>query len=161
MRRASSSAHFGGMSASRSPCQYTMGVVIAASVKPHGRTQARYSSAMPKSDPPTNLVAQPLIKGNGPVVTAGQKINVQYTGALWRDGKVFDSSWKRGESITFPIGTGGVIAGWDEGLVGQTVGSQVLLVVPPDKGYGADGQPAAGIKGTDTMVFVVDILGAA
>jgi peptidylprolyl isomerase len=116
---------------------------------------------MPKSDPPTNLVAQPLIKGNGPVVTAGQKINVQYTGALWRDGKVFDSSWKRGESITFPIGTGDVIAGWDEGLVGQTVGSQVLLVVPPDKGYGADGQPQAGIKGTDTMVFVVDILGAA
>ena len=116
---------------------------------------------MPKSDPPTNLVAQPLIKGNGPVVTAGQKINVQYTGALWRDGKVFDSSWKRGESITFPIGTGDVIAGWDEGLVGQTVGSEVLLVVPPDKGYGADGQPQAGIKGTDTMVFVVDILGAA
>ena len=116
---------------------------------------------MPKSDPPTNLVAQPLIKGNGPVVTAGQKINVQYTGALWRDGKVFDSSWKRGESITFPIGTGDVIAGWDEGLVGQTVGSQVLLVVPPDKGYGADGQPQAGIKGTDTMVFVVDVLGAA
>jgi peptidylprolyl isomerase len=116
---------------------------------------------MPKSDPPTNLVAQPLIKGNGPVVTAGQKINVQYTGAVWRDGKVFDSSWKRGESITFPIGTGDVIAGWDEGLVGQTVGSQVLLVVPPDKGYGADGRPQGGIKGTDTMVFVVDILGAA
>ena len=116
---------------------------------------------MPKSDPPTGLVAQPLIKGKGPVVAAGQKINVQYTGALWRDGKVFDSSWQRGKSITFPIGTGSVIAGWDEGLVGQTVGSQVLLVVPPDKGYGADGQPQAGIKGTDTMVFVVDILGAA
>ena len=116
---------------------------------------------MPKSDPPAGLVAQTLIKGKGPVVTAGQKINVQYTGAIWRDGKVFDSSWKRGESITFPIGTGDVVAGWDEGLVGQTVGSQVLLVVPPDKGYGANGQPAAGIKGTDTMVFVVDILGAA
>jgi peptidylprolyl isomerase len=116
---------------------------------------------MPKSDPPTGLVAQPLIKGTGPVVTAGQKINVQYTGALWRNGKVFDSSWKRGESITFPIGTGDVVAGWDEGLVGQTVGSQVLLVVPPDKGYGPNGQPQAGINGTDTMVFVVDILGAA
>ena len=53
-----------------------------------------------------------------------------------------------------------MIAGWDEGLVGQTVGSQVLLVVPPDKGYGKDGQPSAGIKGTDTLVFVVDILDA-
>ena len=58
------------------------------------------------------------------------------------------------------IGKGSVIAGWDEGLVGQTVGSQVLLVVPPDKGYGAAGNTDAGIKGTDTLVFVVDILDA-
>ena len=57
------------------------------------------------------------------------------------------------------IGKGQVIPGWDEGLVGQTVGSQVLLVVPPDKGYGA-GSASAGIKGTDTLVFVVDILDA-
>ena len=115
---------------------------------------------MPKGDPPTGLVAQPLIKGKGREVLAGQKINVHYTGALWRNGKVFDSSWKSGKSFNLPIGTGQVIAGWDEGLVGQTVGSQVLLVVPPDKGYGAGGQPSAGIKGTDTLVFVVDILGA-
>ena len=53
-----------------------------------------------------------------------------------------------------------MIPAWDEGLVGQTVGSQVLLVVPPDKGYGADGNPDIGVKGTDTMVFVVDILDA-
>jgi peptidylprolyl isomerase len=116
---------------------------------------------MPKGDPPTGLVVQPLIKGDGPTVTAGQTISVHYTGAVWRDGKVFDSSWKRGKSMNVAIGTGQVIAGWDEGLVGQTVGSQVMLVVPPDKGYGDQGQPAAGIKGTDTMVFVVDILGAA
>jgi peptidylprolyl isomerase len=116
---------------------------------------------IPKNDPPTGLVVQPLIKGEGPAVTAGQTISVQYVGALWRTGKVFDSSWQRGQSMNVPIATGQVIEGWDEGLVGQTVGSQVLLVVPPDKGYGASGQPAAGIKGTDTMVFVVDILGAA
>jgi peptidylprolyl isomerase len=116
---------------------------------------------MPKGDPPSGLVVQPLIKGSGPVVKAGQTISVQYTGALWRNGKVFDSSWKRGEAISVPIGAGQVVDGWDEGLVGQTVGSQVLLVVPPDKGYGAGGQPAAGIQGTDTMVFVVDILGTA
>jgi len=116
---------------------------------------------MPKSDPPAELVAQPLIKGAGPVVTPGQTINVKYTGAVWRNGKVFDSSWTRKESMNVPIAAGQVIQGWDEGLVGQTVGSQVLLVVPPDKGYGDSGQPQAGIKGTDTMVFVVDILGAA
>ena len=50
--------------------------------------------------------------------------------------------------------------GWDEGLVGQTVGSQVLLVVPPDKGYGTTGSSDGAIKGTDTLVFVVDILDA-
>ncbi len=83
-----------------------------------------------------------------------------FSGAIWRSGKVFDSSWARSGSAQFPIGAGQVIAGWDEGLVGQTVGSQVLLVIPPAKGYGTAGSPSAGISGTDTLVFVVDILGA-
>jgi FKBP-type peptidyl-prolyl cis-trans isomerase len=109
---------------------------------------------------PTTLVAQPLIKGSGPAVQAGQTITVQYTGVIWDTGKQFDSSWDRGQTTDFAIGKGQVIAGWDEGLVGQTVGSQVLLVVPPDKGYGSQGQSSAGIKGTDTLVFVVDILDA-
>lgn len=116
---------------------------------------------MPKGDAPSQLVVQPLIEGDGPVVEAGQTVDVHYTGAIWDGGRVFDSSWKRGKSTQFPIGTGGVITGWDEGLVGQTVGSQVLLVIPPDKGYGTGGNASAGIKGTDTLVFVVDILGAA
>ena len=109
---------------------------------------------------PTSLVVQPLIKGTGPVVTAGQTISVHYTGVIYDGGKQFDSSWDRGQPADFVIGKGQVIPGWDEGLVGQTVGSQVLLVVPPDKGYGAQGQSSAGIKGTDTLVFVVDILDA-
>jgi len=109
---------------------------------------------------PTNLVVQPLITGGGPVVGSGQTVSVHYTGVIWDTGKKFDSSWDRGSPFETVIGTGSVIAGWDEGLVGQTVGSQVLLVVPPDKGYGASGQSSAGIKGTDTLVFVVDILGA-
>jgi peptidylprolyl isomerase len=109
---------------------------------------------------PTSLVVQPLIKGTGPVVQAGQTITVHYTGVIWDTGKQFDSSWDRKQTADFVIGQGSVIAGWDEGLVGQTVGSQVLLIVPPDKGYGASGQASAGIKGTDTLVFVVDILDA-
>jgi peptidylprolyl isomerase len=116
---------------------------------------------IPKADAPTALVVQPLITGTGPVVEAGQNLTVHYTGVIWDSGKKFDSSWARGAPTDFAIGTGNVIAGWDEGLVGQTVGSQVLLVVPPDKGYGAEGNPNAGIKGTDTIVFVVDILDAA
>ncbi len=105
-------------------------------------------------------MSQVLIKGTGPVVAAGQTITVHYTGVIWASGKQFDSSWDRGQPIDFQIGVGKVIAGWDEGLVGQTVGSQVLLVIPPDKGYGSAGQSSAGISGTDTLVFVVDILDA-
>ena len=113
------------------------------------------------SDPaPAQLVVQPLIKGTGAAVTAGQTITAHYTGLIYRTGKQFDSSWDRGAPADFAIGTGKVIPGWDAGLVGQTVGSQVLLVVPPDQGYGASGNSQAGISGTDTLVFVVDILDA-
>jgi peptidylprolyl isomerase len=117
--------------------------------------------SVPKQKAPADLVVQPLIKGEGPEVTSGQTVTVHYTGVVWNSGKQFDSSWDRGQPAQFAIGTGNVIAGWDTGLVGQTVGSQVLLVVPPDQGYGKDGNPQAGIKGTDTLVFVVDLLGAA
>lgn len=110
---------------------------------------------MPKTTPPTTLVNQPLVTGKGDKVAKGQTIKVAYTGALWRDGKVFDSN-----ATGYPtaIGVGAVVPGWDKAIVGQTVGSRLLLVVPPADGYGAQGQ--GEIKGTDTMVFVVDILGA-
>lgn len=110
---------------------------------------------MPKSAPPTALVTQPLVTGTGDKVEKGQTIKVAYTGALWRNGQVFDSN-----ATGYPtaIGVGAVVPGWDKSLVGQTVGSRLLLVVPPAEGYGAQGQ--GEIKGTDTMVFVVDILGA-
>ena len=79
---------------------------------------------------------------------------------LWRDGSVFDSSWKRGAEADFPIGTGQVIPAWDKVLVGKKVGSRVLLVVPPADGYGSTGSQDGSIKATDTLVFVVDILDA-
>ncbi len=99
---------------------------------------------------PDGLVTQPLIKGDGDVVEASNTIVADYTG--WKlDGEVFDSSWERGEPSTFPLG--GVIEGWTEGLSGQTVGSQVLLVIPPELAYGDDGDLAG-----ETLIFVVDIL---
>jgi peptidylprolyl isomerase len=116
---------------------------------------------LPKGKAPTALEVQPLIAGSGAKVLKGETITVHYTGVIWPGGKVFDSSWANGSPASFAIGTGKVIAGWDEGLVGQKVGSQVLLVIPPDKGYGVHGKPEASIKGTDTLVFVVDILDAA
>jgi peptidylprolyl isomerase len=115
---------------------------------------------IPSGNPPKTLQVDPLIKGTGPVVKSGQEILVQYTGVIWRTGKVFDSSWSRNEPYTTPIGVGQVIKGWDTGLVGQKVGSRVLLIVPPADGYGSAGQSSAGIKGTDTLVFVVDIIAA-
>jgi len=112
------------------------------------------------TSPPKTLQVKPLIKGNGAVVKKGQDLAVQYTGVIWRTGKVFDSSYSRKTPLTTVIGEGQVIKGWDTGLVGQTVGSRVLLVIPPADGYGSAGASQAGIKGTDTLVFVVDILAA-
>ena len=108
--------------------------------------------------PPTDLVVQPLIRGKGQQVAAGQVITVQYVGVKWSDGTVFDSTWEAGKlPASFPIGVGSVVPGWDSGLVEQTVGSQVLLVVPPDLAYrGTDHELAE-----ETLVFVVDILAAA
>jgi len=117
---------------------------------------------MPKGNPPKNLTTQILIKGTGPAVAQGDTVVVQYVGAIWRDGSVFDSSWKRSQPFGFTIGASPsqVIMGWDKGLANQTVGSRVMLVIPPADGYGKTGSPQAHIKGTDTLVFVVDILGA-
>ena len=65
-------------------------------------------------------------------------------------------------TVRFAVGAtpSQLIPGWDKGLVGQHIGSRVLLVIPPADGYGKTGNPQAGIKGTDTLVFVVDVLGA-
>jgi FKBP-type peptidyl-prolyl cis-trans isomerase len=113
-----------------------------------------------KTTAPKALQVKTLIKGKGAVVKKGQDLAVQYTGVIWRTGAVFDSSWARSTPLTTVIGEGQVIKGWDTGLVGQTVGSRVLLVIPPADGYGSAGASQAGIKGTDTLVFVVDILAA-
>lgn len=110
---------------------------------------------------PTKTIVQPLVEGTGAEVKEGQTVRVAYTGALWKDGSVFDSSASRPEQpyFDFPIAQGQVIKGWDNGLVGQKVGSRVLLVIPPADGYGTAGSPPK-ISGTDTLVFVVDILAA-
>ena len=117
---------------------------------------------VPKGKPPASLVAKTLLDGTGPAVHAGQTVVVQYTGVIWRTGKVFDSSWSRGQPFGFTIDTSPaqVIPGWNTGLTGKTVGSRVMLVIPPKDGYGSQGSSQAGIKGTDTLVFVVDVLGA-
>jgi FKBP-type peptidyl-prolyl cis-trans isomerase len=118
---------------------------------------------IPSSAAPGSLVVKTLIKGSGPPVAKGQEVVTQYVGVNWRTKTVFDSSWTRGAPFGFQIGASPaqIIAGWDKGLVGVPVGSRILLVIPPKDGYGSAGQAQAGIKGTDTLVFVVDVLDAA
>jgi peptidylprolyl isomerase len=110
--------------------------------------------------PSKNLLDTTVIKGDGPVVEKGQTIAVDYLGQVYDAKKPFDESYSK-EPTSFPIGTGAVVEGWDQALVGQTVGSRVILSIPPALGYGEAGNEQAGIKGTDTLFFVVDILGAA
>ncbi len=117
---------------------------------------------IPANNPPSALVTKTLVKGSGPKVVKGQFVIAQYTGSIWRTKKVFDSSWTSGSPFGFVIGASPeqVIPGWDTGLAGQTVGSRVMLVIPPKDAYGSAGQSQAGITGKDTLVFVVDIIDA-
>lgn len=116
---------------------------------------------MPKGKAPAETQVETLIAGDGEKVAKGDTVYVSYTGALWKNGKVFDSSKEEGRR-PFPVtlGQGQVIKGWDEGLVGTRVGDRVLLVVPPKDGYGATGSQDGSITKDDTIVFVVDVLGA-
>ncbi|WP_421778042.1 FKBP-type peptidyl-prolyl cis-trans isomerase [Gardnerella sp. KA00747] len=114
--------------------------------------------------PDGKLVSQTLIEGTGKKVTAKSTVTAHYAG--WttdKDGKLhqFDSSWLRGMPADFSL-AGQVIQGWTKGLTGKKVGSQVLLVIPPNDGYGSeDKKDAKGnvtIPANSTLYFVVDIL---
>jgi peptidylprolyl isomerase len=111
----------------------------------------------PNANPSKTLQVKVLSEGTGPVVAKGELLIADYLGQIWR-GKVFDNSYDRKAPIATPIGLGQVIKGWDDGLVGKRVGSRVLLVIPPADGYGSAGSSGAGIKGTDTLAFVVDLI---
>lgn len=132
----------------------------APSLKLDGDKVTGFDFSTTKFEPGSKLLSTTLIKGDGPIVEKGQTINVNYLGQVWGGEAPFDESYSRGEPTSFPIGVGQVVKGWDEGLVGQPVGSRLILSIPPHKGYGKEGNESAGIKGTDTLVFVVDILAA-
>jgi peptidylprolyl isomerase len=108
--------------------------------------------------PPKTLKSDVLSEGNGPKVKKGDLLVADYLGQIYKTGKVFDNSYDRHIPAAFPIGTGSVIPGWDKTLVGVKAGSRVLLSIPPKQGYGTKGNPQAGIKGTDTLIFVVDVI---
>jgi peptidylprolyl isomerase len=107
---------------------------------------------------PKALVVRDLVRGTGPAAKAGQTVSVQYVGVLYKNGKQFDASWDRGQPFTFPLGTGMVIPGWDQGVVGMRVGGRRQLVIPPALAYKSVARP--GIPPNSTLVFDIDLLSA-
>ncbi|MBG6214110.1 MAG: FKBP-type peptidyl-prolyl cis-trans isomerase [Cryobacterium sp.] len=117
---------------------------------------------IPNGDAPTMLEVGVLKKGAGEKVTEGSTVTVNYSGILWKEKTVFDSSWANGSPVPLVAAVGsatqpGVIAGMSTALIGQTVGSQIVMVIPPSLGYG--GAASAAIPADSTLIFVVDILG--
>ncbi len=106
---------------------------------------------------PTKLIVQDVIVGTGAQAKSGDTVSVQYVGVLFSNGKEFDSSWKAGKAFDFELGSGGVIAGWDQGVEGMRVDGRRRLIIPADLAYGAAGSPPA-IPADAALVFDVDLL---
>jgi peptidylprolyl isomerase len=112
---------------------------------------------IPKGPAPKTLVVKDLIKGKGPVAGTSSSIVVNYVGALYKGGKVFDASWKRHQTLPAQLGPSGtVIPGWLHGVPGMHVGGRRELIIPPALGYGAAG--SGPIPPNSTLVFVIDLL---
>jgi peptidylprolyl isomerase len=109
---------------------------------------------IPESAPPTTLQVQPLIKGKGKKVGANDAITFNYLWVRWSDGKVLEETYG-GKSATAELS--GLLPGMVKGLTGQTVGSRMLLVIPPADGY-PDGNATPSLKPGETLVIVVDLL---
>jgi peptidylprolyl isomerase len=107
--------------------------------------------------PSKDLAVRTAIAGGGKTVAENDYIQANYLGQVWDTAKVFDNSYDRKTPLVIQLAQGGIIDGWRYGLVGKKVGSRVEMSVPPTWGYGTQGNAQAGIKGTDTLVFVVDI----
>lgn len=108
--------------------------------------------------PPTQLVTEDLVVGDGAEATQGDLLSMQYVGVRWSDGGEFDASWERGQPLEFELGAGRVIAGWEQGVEGMRVGGRRVITIPPELAYGDRG--AGTVIGPDeTLVFVVDLVG--
>jgi peptidylprolyl isomerase len=111
----------------------------------------------PDSPPPTDLEVTDLSAGSGAEAASGSTVVVHYVGVAHSTGEEFDASYNRGEPLSFRLGVGQVIAGWDQGVTGMKVGGRRKLVIPPHLGYGDRGAGGV-IKPGETLIFVVDLL---
>ena len=109
----------------------------------------------PTGSPPRKLVKEDIVRGKGPGAKPGDTVVVHYVGMNFSNGQEFDASWETGAPFPVQLGTGGVIAGWEKGLVGIKEGGRRKLTIPPELGYGAQGYPP-DIPPNETLVFVID-----
>ncbi|MFJ4004779.1 FKBP-type peptidyl-prolyl cis-trans isomerase [Streptomyces sp. NPDC090023] len=108
-------------------------------------------------EPSKDLAVKTVIAGSGRTVAENDFIKANYLGQIWSSGKVFDNSYDR-SPLVLQLAQGSIIDGWRYALTGKKIGSRVEIAVPPTWGYGPSGNEQAGIKGTDTLVFVIDLL---
>ena len=113
---------------------------------------------IPEGEPPADLLIEDEIVGDGDEATVGKRVIVHYAGVAWSTGREFDASWNRGDTFDFRLGAREVIEGWDQGVKGMKVGGRRRLTIPAHMGYGDRGAGGV-IKGGETLVFVVDLLG--
>jgi hypothetical protein len=113
--------------------------------------------APPSGPVPSRLVVKDLVTGHGDAAKPHDNVTVRYVGALYRQGRVFDSSWQRRRTFTTALSNGSVISGWVKGIVGERVGGRRELIIPPNLGYGGAGNPPKVPPGA-TLVFDVDLL---
>lgn len=116
-------------------------------------TDGRPTVTIPLADPPGMLLSATLLEGAGVSVGAGDEFLIQFQGVNWRTGEVFDETWGDAPRSLLEL-----LPGVDSAIVGRTVGSRLVVIVPPADGFGPAGSPSSGIAGTDTVVYVVDIL---
>ncbi|GER22094.1 peptidyl-prolyl cis-trans isomerase [Zafaria cholistanensis] len=112
----------------------------------------------PGDTPPSELVVEDLIVGDGAEAVPGSTVSTHYVGVAWSTGEEFDSSWGRGAPLDFRVGVGQVIQGWDQGLLGMKVGGRRRLEIPSHLAYGDRGAGAL-IGPGETLIFVVDLVG--
>jgi peptidylprolyl isomerase len=108
-------------------------------------------------EPSKQLAVKTLVAGSGKTIAENDFVVANYLGQVWSTAKVFDNSYDRKARLAIQLAQGQIIDGWRYALAGKKAGSRVEMAVPPTWGYGSQGNPQAGIKGTDTLVFVVDV----
>ncbi len=142
----------------RAFCVAIGAVVLLAAASPLHSAELNQETTMTTA---SGLQIIDTLEGTGAAPATGQTCVMHYTGWLYQNGAKgakFDSSLDRGQPFRFPIGTGRVIAGWDEGVASMKVGGKRTLIIPPELGYGARGAGGV-IPPNATLLFEVELLG--